>query len=313
VCMHFQNTTMNTVRGFCDLNIPLKCYPTTTLKEVVLRAVQLGYSAIAINTVIQEDFLITAKKKGKKKDALEEVKEIPPPPTIPFTEQELSAMRVHGNSVKILQRLTVTLSDPSNTQKLIRSVNAKQYDLLAVLPTTSAAFQHAATNMDIDIITYDPDAVTELRFNRKQYRQATDRGIFFEIPYSAMLRDSSLRKKIIHMSHLFHSIGKSKNIIISSGGSTPLELRGPYDVANLGLLLGLTEGEARSALSLSGRSVALHGVARKTGKCVSYVSETKKLSQDEQWKVQEIDSALKELAEEEPAPKKRKIESNGTE
>ena len=26
-----------------------------------------------------------------------------------------------------------------------------------------------------------------------------------------------------------------------------------------GLLLGLTEGEARSALSLSGRSVALHG------------------------------------------------------
>jgi len=64
--------------------------------------------------------------------------------------------------------------------------------------------------MDIDIITYDPDVVTDVRFNRKQYHQATDRGIFFEIPYSLMLRDSSLRKKIIHMSHLYHAIGKSK-------------------------------------------------------------------------------------------------------
>ena len=62
--------------------------------NVLLLLNAVGYSAIAINTVIQEDFLIAAKKKGKKKDALEEVKEIPPPPTIPFTEQELSAMRV---------------------------------------------------------------------------------------------------------------------------------------------------------------------------------------------------------------------------
>lgn len=304
---------MNTVQGFCDFNIPLKCYPTTTLKEVVLRAVQLGYSAIAVNTIISEDFLLSAKKKGKKKDAVDDVKEIPPPPTISFTEQELSTMRVHGNNIKILHRLTVTLSDPTNTQKLIQSANVKQYDLLAVLPTTTSAFLHAAANMDVDIITYDPEAVTEIRFNRRQYRQATARGLFFEIPYSLMLKDSSMRKKIITTSHLYHAIGKSKNIIISSGATTPLELRGPYDVANLGLLLGLTEGEAKSALSLSGRSVALHGVARKTGKCVSHIVETKKLSQEDQWKVQEISSALTELTEEEPLAKKIKIELDETE
>jgi len=64
--------------------------------------------------------------------------------------------------------------------------------------------------MDVDIITYDPEAVTEIRFNRRQYRQATARGLFFEIPYSLMLKDSSMRKKIITTSHLYHAIGKSK-------------------------------------------------------------------------------------------------------
>lgn len=54
----------------------------------------VGYSAIAVNTIISEDFLLSAKKKGKKKDAVDDVKEIPPPPTIYFTEQELSTMRV---------------------------------------------------------------------------------------------------------------------------------------------------------------------------------------------------------------------------
>jgi len=54
----------------------------------------VGYSAIAVNTIISEDFLLSAKKKGKKKDAVDDVKEIPPPPTISFTEQELSTMRV---------------------------------------------------------------------------------------------------------------------------------------------------------------------------------------------------------------------------
>jgi RNase P/RNase MRP subunit p30 len=65
--------------------------------------------------------------------------------------------------------------------------------------------------MDIDIITYHPTETKELlRFTRKHYRQATDRGIFFEIPYSHMLRDSSNRKKIIQISHLYHTVGKSR-------------------------------------------------------------------------------------------------------
>jgi RNase P/RNase MRP subunit p30 len=71
--------------------------------------------------------------------------------------------------------------------------------------------------MDIDIITYHPTEVKEQRFNRKHYNLATERGIFFEIPYSFMLRDASLRKKIIQTSHLYHSIGKSRVRVTISG------------------------------------------------------------------------------------------------
>ena len=70
----------------------------------------MGYSAIAINTVIQEDVLIPPKKKGKKKDVAEEVKEIPPPPTLSFTDKELSILRVNLNSIFILSlSLNLTL------------------------------------------------------------------------------------------------------------------------------------------------------------------------------------------------------------
>ncbi|KAI9555235.1 hypothetical protein GHT06_017750 [Daphnia sinensis] len=299
---------MNTVQGFCDFNIPSICSPTTTLRDVVIRAVKLGYGAIAINTTIEEDVLITTKKKTNKKgDAVEDKKEIPLPPKLNFTQEELDSFKVHGKNVKILHRLTVMLSDPTNTQKLVQSVNTKSYDLIAVCPTTPAAFMHAVANMDVDIITYHPMETKEIRFNRRQYHQATDRGIFFEIPYAFMLRDSTMRKKIIHMSHQYHSIGKSRNIIIGSGAITPLELRAPYDVANLGLLFGLTEGEARSALTLSGRSVALHAVTRKTGKCVSFISETDKLDPEERWKAQEIADAEERLLGK-PESKKMKMD-----
>jgi len=49
----------------------------------------------------------------------------------------------------------------------------------------------------------------------------------------------------------------------------------------------------------------IYTVARKTGKCVSHVIETKKLNQEDQWKIE----ALGQLAEGEPTPKKLKLES----
>lgn len=65
------------------------------------------------------------------------------------------------------------------------------------------------------------------------YQIALKRGQFFEIKYSPFINCSNLRKDIIKVTHNYHSKGKSKNLIISSGALDYFDLRGPYDVANL--------------------------------------------------------------------------------
>lgn len=55
----------------------------------------VGYAAIAINTTIGEDILVHTKKKGNKKnEQIEEKKDIPPPPILNFTEEDLNSLKV---------------------------------------------------------------------------------------------------------------------------------------------------------------------------------------------------------------------------
>ena len=66
----------------------------------------VGYSAIAVNTIVEEDILMPVKKeKGGKKNnndsASVEKKEIPPPPTLNFTKQELLDLKVKHHSNRI--------------------------------------------------------------------------------------------------------------------------------------------------------------------------------------------------------------------
>lgn len=51
---------------------------------------------------------------------------------------------------------------------------------------------------------------------------------------------------------------QGKNLIISSAVPSVTDLRGPYDVANLFTLLGLSMERAKAAISKNCRSVLLH-------------------------------------------------------
>lgn len=90
--------------------------------------------------------------------------------------------------------------------------------------------------------------------------------MFFEIRYSEAIRNSSHRKEMIKVSHNFHSRGKSKNVIMSSGAENMFELRGPYDVANLGLIFGLTEEKGKNAVGANCRKILLNAESRRAGK-----------------------------------------------
>lgn len=65
------------------------------------------------------------------------------------------------------------------------------------------------------------------------YNQLIEKGFHYEILYAPVIQDSTQRKNMIQTSHIYHSFGKSKSVIISSGATSRMLIRGPYDIINL--------------------------------------------------------------------------------
>nr|CAD7592393.1 unnamed protein product [Timema genevievae] len=70
--------------------------------------------------------------------------------------------------------------------------------------------KHACTSLEVDIITFNPEGTNRVRFNRKMYNMAAERGTYFELMYAPSIRDATARKNTISMAHMYHAYGKSK-------------------------------------------------------------------------------------------------------
>ncbi|XP_061493674.1 ribonuclease P protein subunit p30 [Rhineura floridana] len=152
---------------------------------------------------------------------------------------------VQGKSkpIKILSRLTLVVSDPSHCNILrATSTNIKFYDIFAVFPKNGKLFHVACTTLDVDLVCIN---VTE------------------KLPFY-------IKRPSVNV-----------NIILSSAAEKPLQLRGPYDVANLGWLFGLSESNAKAAVSTNGRAVLLHGEARKTASGAVYTKKKPQIPEEE--------------------------------
>jgi len=301
--------------GYCDLNIPMKCDPSTTLKNVLRRAVQLGYQTIAINRQINIGDVLPASR-GKKKSVSDkpasDSTDFPPPQAITWDEKDSMYSKIKGREIHILHRLTVEIGDTSHVHKLIQSENAKKYDILAVMPTTDAAVQQFCQSIPVEIITFDPENEDVVRISRKMYKMATERGIYLEIPYAPMFRGNKLRRFIIAKAMVYKETGKSKNIIVSSGATSPLDLRSPFDVINLSYLFHLSEQQSKGVIHKTCRSLILHSIGRRCGKCVATVSKSSDLPESEQWAVpSELDTSDESECEMEDSECSDVVESDG--
>ncbi|XP_065527963.1 ribonuclease P protein subunit p30 isoform X1 [Lathamus discolor] len=216
---------------FADLNLP-QGPDKKSLQGLLETAAHLGYSAVALNHVI--DF------KEKKQEIIKPVSPSELFPSLPV---------VQGTSkrIKVLTRLTLVISDPSHCNLLI-----------------------ACTTLDVDLVCINVTEKLPFYFRRPPVNMAIDRGIYFELLYTPAIKDSTLRRYTISNAISLMQICKGKNIVISSAAERPLELRGPYDVANLGLLFGLSEGEAKAAVSTNCRATMLHGETRKSACGIVY-------------------------------------------
>lgn len=112
------------------------------------------------------------------------------------------------------------------------SANYKKYHIIAVEPQNDEAFAFVCNSVDVDILTFNAESKL-FKLTRKSAEKLAKKGYHFEIQYSSAIHSRIKRRNIISTAHLFHMYAKSRQILISSGATHPIHLRGPYDVMNL--------------------------------------------------------------------------------
>ncbi|XP_052228611.1 ribonuclease P protein subunit p30-like isoform X4 [Dreissena polymorpha] len=235
-----------------DFNIPT-C-ERSTLKEKIKMAHRLGYKAVAINIFIPELTQTSKKKKSQQQD-------IAPAKSLKLSDLELQELLgPTWKSFRQLTRISATLADVQHNFVM-----------------------QACTALNVDIITLDVTEKLPFKLKRTTINAAVQRGIKFEFQYSPAIRDSTLRKYFIANAQQFVFCDKGKNIILTSGCEKAMELRGPYDVANLGSLLNLNAAQSKAAVTLNCEALLKHSESRRLNKSVSKVEKLEEIPGNETW------------------------------
>ncbi|KAI9141205.1 RNase P subunit p30, partial [Paraphysoderma sedebokerense] len=132
------------------------------------------------------------------------------------------------------------------------------FDILSVTPTNDKLFQIACSTLDVDIISLDLSERLPFYIKRNLVGVAIERGIVFEICYSKAIRDPSARRNLISNAANLIRVTKGKNIILSSDAMKAMDVRGPFDVINLGVLFGLNQAQAKACISNNVRTILYH-------------------------------------------------------
>lgn len=245
--------------SYCDLNfcIDPQNQQKTNIKFKMLY--DLGYDVFALNV----DLPTTANKKSLPQ-------KLPVPlPKVSF-DKEKHKTATYGRERRLIQlsRITVELDNEDDIRRLSAVLEEGKFDLVAVKTRRFKMFELACTSLDVDIICVDCEQATEYPSGAKQCQEkATARGVYFEISYAPMLRQSDLLMTTLCEGLQVSSMtsGSSCNLIMSSGPTiTHMDFRSPNDVANLSLLFKIQQSAAVHTVRNNPRAVIVHSYLRKT-------------------------------------------------
>jgi len=254
--------------GPYDLNIPVQCAATTTPTALVKRALALGYRTVALNTHVSQSQFLTKKQAKQKSDDSRSLPDFPAPPSVKLSPEDYPDLASKGLSPTILTRLTISITSNDFLLHYNKSSVAKQYDILAInIPSAASLISLLKSGFRWDIVTFssDGDPTAGVKWSRKLYYECVEKNIYFELQYGPMIRDSTERRHVISQGHVYHSVGKSRNLLITSGARTVMELRAPGDVANLGFLLGLSENQGKDAVGVKCWTLVKSATGRRMG------------------------------------------------
>uniref|UniRef100_A0A914WX37 Ribonuclease P protein subunit p30 n=1 Tax=Plectus sambesii TaxID=2011161 RepID=A0A914WX37_9BILA len=257
---------------FADLNIMHNSNAATTL-ALVKRAIRLGYDTVAINIDVGDLNDVTADEddpseppRKKKKKGGSKVKSIPEPFKVDVSKLDLSELEAAGKQFRQYSRLTVALSETGAVHTLMHDATAKKYDIIAARPANEQLLTTLANKGEIvDLISFDG---TEKCFwlNRGKIVQlAVEKGMGMEISYAPALSDSSARRQVFaNARQLLAATRGGRGVVLTSKADAILDLRAPYDAANLVTLFGGTPDLGRKLVSANAKRVLLRADAKKT-------------------------------------------------
>lgn len=179
----------------------------------------------------------------------------PIPTTLPFTAP---------SKLRFLRRCTLTLTDSAQNHRL-RDLNAA-YDIVALRPTDEKTLLQACQNLDCDLVSLDLTIRYSFHFPFGTVAAALNRGLKFEICYSPgiLANDSRARTNLISNATQLIRATRGRGIILSSEASRAQGCRGPWDVANLAAIWGLSQERGKEAVSNAARSVVVSAALKRS-------------------------------------------------
>lgn len=191
--------------------------------------------------------------------------------------------------VRIYTRLNVIVDTPKRAHQLMNTNggcnNEKigkilhTYDIVSATTDNEKILELLIHKSDVDIISLDFCEYLKFFFNKKLLRQAVEKQVMFEICYGKAIGNQSAYRKYFmsKVSELVENI-KGKNLIISSGTNEELLHRNPHDAMSLGKLIGISQNDARAALSSNWENCIKRGKLRKCFKGVADIADEKDLA-----------------------------------
>jgi len=252
--------------GLADFNIIADSNPSK-LRGLVLRAVELGYQTVAINTVVDQERLVTRKKRKEGDEAKNQLSEFPEPCTVSLSDEDYPALKAKGLKPSILTRLTIVITDNDFLIHYNKSEVVKKYDLLSIIPKNAQCLINLLkSSFRFDILSFKPELIYDsVKWSRKLYNDCVEKYIHFELLYAPAISDSENKRKIISLAQTYQSTGKSKKIFLSSGAKNPIDLRSPADVANLAFIFSLNENQGKDAVKKHCQDIHKAALGRKVG------------------------------------------------
>eukprot|EP00698_Gefionella_okellyi_P010540 TRINITY_DN2736_c0_g1_i1.p1 TRINITY_DN2736_c0_g1~~TRINITY_DN2736_c0_g1_i1.p1 ORF type:complete len:237 (-),score=53.10 TRINITY_DN2736_c0_g1_i1:277-987(-) len=191
------------------------------------------------------------------------------PPPLPVSPSSNTT----GPTPHHLNRLTVQVPDAGMYYLTNQLQAINTWDVVAAMPMSEKAFLAVCERAEVDIVSLDLGNRMPFKLKAQQIHAALARGMFFEIPVDAMLRDAGARRHLIANARTIVRATNGKGVILTSGATDPMLMRSPHEICALGYLCGLQHDQAVIAMTVAPQMALDHAKSRKAFRTVIGVEE----------------------------------------